>query len=335
MTAIDTANNDDAPIELTIPFKMVGMRLDKYLSTAWPQFSRTRLKALIEQGQVRMNDALMVDASYKVRGGEVIELNEPAPIDADPIPENIPLDIVYEDDDLLVINKDADMVVHPAAGHATGTLVHALLYHCGDTLSGVGGVKRPGIVHRLDRGTSGLMLVAKHDRAHIALQSQLSDRTLGRIYHAIVFGTPVPPAGVIDKPIGRHPTQRLKMVVAGQSSREAVTHYRTLEKFGNVATLVECKLATGRTHQIRVHMGSMGNPLLGDMLYGPQDSAVAGALKRAGLEPDEMGVIMGFARQALHAAEIHFNHPITGAAMSFTAAPPPDFERLYKSLKLL
>ena len=312
----------------------VGMRLDRLLADFWRAFSRTRIKSLIEGGHVLVNAEPLLDASYRVEVGDLFSMVAPEPVEAAPEPENIPLDIIYEDDDLLVINKHADMVVHPAAGHGSGTLVNALLYHCGDSLSGVGGVKRPGIVHRLDRGTSGLMLVAKHDQAHIALQAQLSDRSLGRIYHAVTLKCPVPPAGVIDKPVGRHPTNRLKMTVGGKDGREAITRYRTLEAFGDMGALVECRLATGRTHQIRVHLSSIGYPLLGDPLYGAAATAVLAAIKRDGSRTaDQAAVISGFGRQALHACEIHFIHPRTGAEMSFAAPYPEDMDYLIKSLK--
>lgn len=326
---------DDAePISVTAAPLHAGMRLDKFLADVWPQFSRTRLKALIEDGEVRVNDGLALAVAQKIRAGDVIEMNEPVAVEAEPLPENIPLDVVYEDDDLLVINKDADMVVHPAVGHHTGTLVNALLYHCGDTLSGIGGVKRPGIVHRLDRGTSGLMLVAKNDHAHVTLQKQLSDRTLGRIYHAVTFKLPVPPAGTIDRPIGRSPNNRLKMAIGGSGERAAITHYKTLERFGDIAALVECRLATGRTHQIRLHLSSLGYPLIGDPLYGAATTAVSAAIKRDGHLDDAAGaVIRDFGRQALHAHEIHFVHPRTGDEMSFVRPAPDDFQALLNALK--
>lgn len=325
---------DDDALTLVVSDMSAGDRLDRVLATAWPQFSRTRLKALIEAGEVTVDDQLVLDASHKVRAGAIITFTEPPAIDADPIPENIPLDIIYEDDDLLVINKDADMVVHPAPGHLTGTLVNAVLYHCGDRLSGIGGVKRPGIVHRLDRGTSGLMLVAKNDIAHIALQAQLSDRTLGRIYHCITFKAPMPPKGQIDAPIGRHPTHRLKMTIAGKDGRQALTHYQTLETYGNAAAYIECRLSTGRTHQIRVHMASMGHPLWGDPLYGAAATTIRAALKRDGFDSGQIEALLNFPRQALHAAEIHFVHPHTGTAHSYTAPAPDDFANLVEQLRV-
>lgn len=328
-------NNDDQADEvstLIVPPDHAGGRLDKFLADACPELSRTRFRNLIETGLVMRGDNAVTDPSHKVKAGETYCFIEPEAVDADPSPENIPLDIVFEDDDLLVINKNADMVVHPSAGHHTGTLVNALLYHCGDTLSGVGGVKRPGIVHRLDRGTSGLMLVAKHDRAHIALQSQLQDRSLGRIYDAVTFKVPIPPLGIVDKPIGRHPVQRLKMTVGGKEARTAQTNYRIIRAYGAAAALVECKLSTGRTHQIRVHMASLGHPLLGDPLYGPQDTGLRAALKRDGVDPGDIDPIVAFPRQALHAREIHFIHPKDQKARSFTTPHPEDLSLLINML---
>jgi 23S rRNA pseudouridine1911/1915/1917 synthase len=323
----------DPTITVVVPVDLAGGRLDRVLATLVPDVSRTRLQGLIAAGLVMVNDQIITDSAAKVTAGQRLSLVIPASIDADPTPENIPLDIVFEDEDLLVINKSAEMVVHPAVGHHTGTLVHALLYHCGATLSGVGGVKRPGIVHRLDRGTSGLMVVAKNDRAHQGLAAQLADRTLGRIYWAVTLDVPTPPIGTIDRPIGRHKTNRLKMAVGGMDDRAAQTHYRVLERLlAGGAALVECRLATGRTHQIRVHLASLGHPLLGDPLYGPQGTALAARLKRQGIEGQAHRVVMDFGRQALHAHEIHFNHPRTGERMSFTAPPPADFAGLMAAL---
>lgn len=320
------------PTTVEVSEDQAGARLDKFLADSCPELSRTRFRALIDAGLVLCGEQPAIDPSAKVKLGEIYSFIEPEPLDAAPIPENIPLDIVYQDDDLLVINKDADMVVHPAAGHASGTLVNALLYHCGATLSGIGGVKRPGIVHRLDRGTSGLMLVAKHDRAHAVLSAQLQDRSLGRIYDAVTFKVPMPPMGTIDQPIGRHPVQRLKMTIGGKDARMAQTHYRVTARYGDAAARVECRLATGRTHQIRVHMASIGHALIGDPLYGVQATAQRAAFKRDGYDEAVISAVLDFPRQALHAREIHFTHPVSGETMSFTAPPPEDFQGLVDKL---
>lgn len=335
-TLMDQDENDDVPapepVTVTAGPGHTGARLDRFLADTCPELSRTRFRALIETGLVTRGDHAITDPAHKVKADEVYTFIEPAPIDAVPIPENIPLDIVYEDDDLLVINKHANMVVHPGAGHNSGTLVHALLYHCGQTLSGIGGVKRPGIVHRLDRGTSGLMLVAKHDQSHHALQAQLQDRSLGRIYDALVFKVPMPRARTIDAPIGRHPHMRLKMAIGGSGARPAQTQMRVQTIYGAAAARIECKLATGRTHQIRVHMASIGHPLIGDPLYGPPATALRAALNKDGYAADTVDMILSFPRQALHAREIHFLHPRTGEARSFAAAPPDDFDNLINAL---
>jgi 23S rRNA pseudouridine1911/1915/1917 synthase len=315
--------DDDEPMAVVVPGDMAGGRLDKVLTTLLDGLSRTRVQGLIDDGHVTGPHGICRDPSLKVMTGWAFTVDVPAVLDADPEPEDIPLDIVYEDGDLLV--------VHPAVGHLTGTVVHALLYHCGDTLSGIGGVKRPGIVHRLDLGTSGLMVVAKHDAAHQGLAAQLADRSLGRIYQAVTFKVPMPPVGVVDQPIGRHKTNRLKMAVNGAAARTAQTRYQVVDRFGLVAAQVACTLATGRTHQIRVHMAHLGYPLWGDPLYGAQDTAVRAVLK--GLDPDLITPLMNFPRQALHAHEIHFVHPRTGEKCRFVKDAPDDMAGLIKNLQ--
>lgn len=322
---------DGSTQHFTVAAEDAGGRLDKVLaSMAGEGVSRSRLKNLILEGQVTVNDSVCEDPSAKVSGGDVISLIIPEAVEALPQPENIPLDVVYEDGDMLVINKAAGMVVHPGAGNQNGTLVSALLYHCGDTLSGIGGVRRPGIVHRLDKETSGLMVVAKNDRAHQGLAAQLSDRSLSRLYQALVWKEPLPIKGTINAPIGRHQTSRIKMAVRSRASgREAITHYFREEVFGNgTASLVTCQLETGRTHQIRVHMQHTGHPLLGDPLYGLPPQEQRSLLNRGGYDEEAREAVLAFPRQALHAGGIEFIHPVTGEEMAFEADLPEDFMEL-------
>lgn len=311
-----------------------GGRLDKVLADLVGDVSRSRLKNLIVDGQVKLNGVLCNDASRKVSEGDEISLTIPEAVEALPQPENIPLDIVYEDDDMLVINKAVGMVVHPGAGNQNGTLVSALLYHCGDSLSGINGVKRPGIVHRLDKDTSGLMVVAKNDRAHNGLAEQLLDRSLSRLYQALVWKEPTPIKGTINAAIGRDQKNRLKMAVRARASgREAITHYLREETFNGIASLVACRLETGRTHQIRVHMQHLGHPLLGDQLYGLPAQEQRSLLNRGGYDEEVRDAVLAFPRQALHAAAIHFIHPISGEEMEFEADLPPDLQNLLDSLR--
>lgn len=311
----------------TVVPEQSGARLDKFLAAQATALSRTRIKNLMIEGQVRLNGAVCDSPAHKLKEGDVIAVNVPEARDDTPVAEDIPLDIVYEDDALIVINKPVGLVVHAGAGHADGTLVNALLHHCGDTLSGIGGVKRPGIVHRLDKDTSGLMLVAKTDKAHKKLSAQLSDRTLHRRYKALVWGAPVPRKGVVDAPIGRHPANRQKMAVVHRNGRAARTQYLLAEEYGPVS-LVECTLETGRTHQVRVHMAHLGHPLLGDPLYGLARNGQTARLKKGGLPAASIPAVLDFPRQALHAAEIAFIHPLTDEEMWFEAALPDDMQEL-------
>mgnify|MGYP003393899063 CR=1 FL=1 len=322
-------------LTLTIGEPDSGQRLDKILAThcADESLSRTRLKDLILEGRVQLNGVICTDPSLKIKTGMVVTVDVPAPVAAVPQAENIALDIVYEDDALIVLNKPAGLVVHPGAGHGDGTLVNALLHHCGDSLSGIGGVLRPGIVHRLDRDTSGLMLAAKSDRAHHALSAQLADRTLSRQYKAIVWNVPMPRKGTVDKPIGRHPTHRQKQAIVRSGGRNAVTHYAIDQTFGDTAALVNCTLETGRTHQVRVHMASLGHPLIGDPLYGLQTTATRAILKRGGFEEMERDAVLSFPRQALHAWKIGFIHPLTDKDMRFEIEIPTDMKTLIISLE--
>lgn len=322
-------------LAFTVGFDDEGQRLDKFLAGACMDLSRTRLQDLIDSGQVSVNGRTVTVASVKVKAAAQITVSVPPPVDDTPRAENIPLEIIYEDDDLLVINKPAGLVVHPAAGHAQGTLVNALLYHCGDSLSGIGGVRRPGIVHRLDKDTSGLMMVAKNDRTHQGLSAQLADRSLSRTYTALVWDTLTPRAGLVDAPVGRHATNRLKMAInRTPSGREARTRYAMIESYGGgFAARVECDLETGRTHQVRVHMEFLGHPLIGDPLYGLQPTGRDARLRKGGWDEEAAAFIAAFPRQALHAAEIRFIHPATGEEEGFECALPDDMAELINRLE--
>ncbi len=330
--AADDVSGEDI-LDLVITDEQAGQRADKALAALCPDLSRTRLQALIVQGQVFVDDEVLESASLKLGAGDAVRILMPAPVQSVPEAEDIPLAVVYEDDDLLVINKPAGMVVHPGAGNWSGTLVNALLHHCADSLSGIGGVVRPGIVHRLDKETSGLIIVAKNDKAHRHLAEQLSDRSLSRTYFAVVLGVPFPIKGVVDRAIGRDRNSRLRMGTSGTGLRDARTHYLVAERFGEACALVQCDLETGRTHQIRVHMQVLGHPLVGDPLYGPQRTALAAKLKKGGYEPEVIEEICAFPRQALHAAALRFIHPRTQDEMEFEAEPPEDFSKLLKMLK--
>jgi len=262
-----------------------------------------------------MDGVVVTEPSRRLKAGEVVRLAEPPPVDPTPRPSAMPLTVVFEDAHLVVVDKPAGMVVHPAPGNPDNTLVNALLAHCGDSLSGIGGVRRPGIVHRLDKETSGLMVVAKTDRAHRTLAAQFADRTLHRVYHALLWGVPSPAAGEIEGAIGRHPTQRTRMAVVAEGGKPALTRYRTLRAWGTVVSLVECRLATGRTHQIRVHMTHIGHPLVGDATYGRSP-------RRPPLPPEVMAPLIALPRQALHAVAIGFRHPETGEPMTFESRMP-------------
>ena len=297
--------------------------------------SRSRLKTLILGGAVTIGNRTIRDPSHRVNAGDAIAVTVPPDEPAEPAPEDIPLKILYEDDALILIDKPKGLVVHPAAGNRSGTLVNALIAHCGASLSGIGGVKRPGIVHRLDKDTTGVMVVAKTDRAHRRLSAQFADhgRTgpLARTYLAFVWGVPDRPRGTIDAPLDRHPKARDRQAVRLRG-REAITHWELLEKYQGadgkpVASLLSCRLETGRTHQIRVHLAHIGHPLLGDQTYGPGYKTKAGRLNpAAGQALEALG------RQALHAHILGFEHPVTGAQVRFKSALPDDLKRLRQSL---
>jgi 23S rRNA pseudouridine1911/1915/1917 synthase len=327
--------NESASETVTIRAEEAGARLDRVLAARIPALSRSRLKTLILTGQVAIEARTIRDPAAHVNSGETIVVTLPPPAPAKPQAEQIPLDVAYEDDALIVINKPSGLVVHPAAGHAGGTLVNALIAHCGESLSGIGGVKRPGIVHRLDKDTSGLMVVAKTDKAHRALAKQFERKLEGpleRRYLARVWGAPERPRGTINAPIDRHPHARDKRAVR-EGGREAVTHWEVLERFDDtdgkpVASLLECRLDTGRTHQIRVHLAHIGHPLLGDETYGTGFKTKANRLGH-----DAQVALAALGRQALHAYRLAFKHPATGEMLEFMANLPPDLERLAKALR--
>ncbi|WCT71989.1 RluA family pseudouridine synthase [Sphingomonas naphthae] len=307
---------------VTLPDEAAGWRLDRALAAALPILSRERLKVLISAGQVtNAMDVPVRDPATKVMAGARFTIAVPLPTAAHNQAQDIPLVIAYEDEHLIVVDKPAGLVVHPAAGNLDGTLVNALLHHCRGSLSGIGGVERPGIVHRIDKDTSGLMVAAKTDRAHTGLAAQFAKHTIDRRYLAIVQGKPMPIEGTVRSWLGRSDANRKKIAVQPDGrGKHAVTHYRTLERL-NGAALVECRLETGRTHQVRVHMASIGHPLLGDPVYGGSQKAHRALLGQ-----------LGFGRQALHAAHLGFTHPITSCALSMDSSIPPDMQTLFSNL---
>ena len=302
MTTVLTASHEDA-----------GARLDAFLAAHLPELSRSRAASLVQEGCVLVNGR-PASKSCRLTGGETLELRLPEqPAETELTAQNIPLDVVYEDEDVIVVNKPAGLVVHPAPGHPDGTLVNALLYHCGDSLSGIGGEKRPGIVHRIDRDTSGLIIAAKNDAAHAFLSAQLSDHTLARTYECLVTGSLKQDSGTVDAPIGRHPADRKKMAVV-PGGRRAVTHWEVVARYPGV-THVRCRLETGRTHQIRVHMAYIGHPILGDTVYGAKKP------------------VPGLTGQCLHATGLRFLHPRTGETVELHCPLPEEFTRMLEKLK--
>ena len=297
---------------LTLTADREGERLDAFLARSVPGLTRSAAQKLLEDGAVTLSGRPGKKNDRTVVGIKVsVTLPDPEPLDV--LPQNIPLDVVYEDDDVIVVNKPVGMVVHPAPGHPDGTLVNALLYHCGSSLSGINGVLRPGIVHRIDRDTSGLIIAAKNDRAHLALAAQLQDHTLARVYEAVAVGGLKEDAGTVDAPIGRHPVDRKKMAVDRKNGRPAVTHWSVLARYPGY-TRVECRLETGRTHQIRVHMASIGHPLLGDVVYGNKKP------------------FPGLAGQCLHAKRLRFLHPSTGEPVEVECPLPQWFTDVLKKI---
>lgn len=298
--------------EFIVEEDMKGTRLDVVLSLVIEEASRSHLQKLIDIGRVEVNGEINSSKKYKVKTGDAVRVTIPEPVHLNVTPEDIPLDIVYEDEDVLVVDKPKGMVVHPAAGNFTGTLVNAILYHC-KTLSSINGVIRPGIVHRIDKDTSGLLMIAKNDAAHRSLAEQLASHSITRAYRAVVYHNFQEDEGTVNAPIGRDPKNRLKMAVTQMNSKEAITHYRVLQRFGSF-TYIECRLETGRTHQIRVHMAHINHPLLGDAVYGPKKK------------------VMGVETQMLHARMLGFRHPKTGSYMEFVSPLPQEFENIIKKL---
>ena len=323
---IPSEDQDDGDLIAVTLLDNASGRLDKALAEALPVLSRARIQALIGEGAVTLNGVEIADGSQKAKPGATYHILVPPLAAAEPLAQAIPLTVLFEDEHLIVIDKPAGMAAHPAPGTPDGTLVNALLHHCGASLSGIGGVARPGIVHRLDKDTSGVMVAAKTDAAHQGLSKLFAAHDIERVYIALVRGEPTPPAGKVETRIGRARFDRQRMAVLKEGGREAVTHYSTVEAFGGdkvVAAKVRCTLETGRTHQIRVHMAHRGSPVLGDPVYGssPPTNAVRAAIAEAGLE-----------RQALHAALLGFVHPITGEALTFETPLPEDMARLEAGL---
>ena len=309
-----TAEPDDA-----------GQRVDKFLAIRFPDFSRARLQALVAEGAVRRDGTQIADGSARVKPGQRFSVHVPDPKPATPSPEATPLDVLFEDEHLLVLEKPAGMVVHPAPGHSSGTLVNALLHHCEGSLSGIGGVQRPGIVHRLDKDVSGLMVVAKHDKAHIGLSAQFTVHRIDRVYEAVVWGVPPAAAGMVDKAIGRHPKDRKRMAAVAGGKR-AVTHYRLMAAAGMAASRISVTLETGRTHQIRVHLGTLGLGIVGDPIYRPRRMVkVSDKLRND---------IAGLDRILLHARHLGFDHPILNKKLSFDRPVPPVFDRFFEQFQM-
>ena len=297
---------------LTLTADRAGERADAFLARSVPGLTRSAAQRLLEEGAVTL-EGRPVKKNYKTAPGDQLEAVLPDPEPVAILPQDIPLDVVYEDGDVIVVNKPVGLVVHPAPGHPDGTLVNALLYHCGNTLSGINGELRPGIVHRIDRDTSGLIIAAKNDRAHLALAAQLQDHSLARVYEAVAVGNLREDAGTVDAPIGRHPVDRKKMAIDHRNGRPAVTHWSVLGRYPGY-THVECRLETGRTHQIRVHLASIGHPLLGDVVYGSKKPWP------------------GLAGQCLHARKLRFVHPTTGKPVELECPLPDWFEKVLKQI---
>ncbi len=335
-TPEDTADMD-ADFTYQVDAEDTSKRLDAVLAAQLDTLSRNRVQALIRAGEVTVDGAKILEPKFRVNEGQLLALTVPEAEDPEPLGEDIPLSIIFEDDHLIVVDKPAGLVVHPGAGNWTGTLVNALIHHCGDSLSGVGGVKRPGIVHRIDKDTSGLLVVAKTDVAHQGLSAQFADHgktgPLERAYSALVWGAPSSLKGTINANLARSNVNRQKIAVVKTSGRHAITHWQVKERFGSedqpaLASLMECRLETGRTHQIRVHMSHIHHPLIGDQDYG------AGYKTKVNrLEEPLKSAIAGFSRQALHAGLLAFAHPVSGETLRFESPYPADFEELLRALR--
>lgn len=311
---------------LVIESEFSGERLDRILALSYSDLSRTRIQDLLKEGHIKINGTLK-PSSYRVKISDKIEIFIPPLQEAIPYAQSIPIEIIYEDTDLIVVNKPAGMVVHPAPGSPDKTLVNALLAHCQTSLSGIGGVKRPGIIHRLDKGTSGLLVVAKHDQAHQYLSQQFSSRTLSRLYYGLTWGNFLKPSGTIQSNIGRSHQNRQKMAILTSGGKMAITHYKVLKTFSNLASYVECQLETGRTHQIRVHLTSLNCPLIGDPIYGKTPKFIRNVLK----EP--LSVLTQYCtRPLLHAYQLKFVHPRTQQLLIFNSPLPPDFKQALELL---
>ncbi len=327
----DHQGNVDTAFKVCVPSIKVGARLDRFLTDALAEqvdgLSRNRIQSLLAHACVRLDNTVVIEAKKKVSEGEIYTVSIPPPEPAIPQPQDIPLEIAYEDDDVIVVNKPAGMVVHPAAGNPDKTLVNAMLAHCGESLSGIGGVARPGIVHRLDKDTSGLIIVAKNEVSHASLSQQFADHSIERSYRALVWGVPNPLSGKIEGNIGRSPHNRKKMAIVSRGGKYAITNYKVLETFNTAAALVECRLETGRTHQIRVHMASLGHSIMGDPVYGSGERRV---LRENTALKDTLKI---YNYQALHALILGFKHPKTGKTIKLKSELPNNFNRLIDSLQ--
>ncbi len=320
--------DDSAKLTLRVSDEETGKRLDHLLAKHFPDISRSRIKAYIVDGKVSIDGTPVKAPAHRLRSTDRdVAMAVPAAVSVDLVAQDLPLEILFEDEHLIVINKAAGMVVHPAPGHPDGTLVNALLHHCGESLLGIGGERRPGIVHRLDKDTSGVMVAAKHQAAHEGLSALFAAHDLERTYQAVIWGAPSPTEGVVEGAIGRDRMNRKKMAVDLKHGKEAVTHYRVLRHLGLGASLVACTLETGRTHQIRVHMSAIGHSLLGDPLYGRASPA-----RKARFDEAQQAAIAAFPRQALHAAVLGFVHPVTGEFVRFESELPADMEELINAL---